>query len=153
LSAYELAADGVDVTVICDGMASQVMKNGWADAVLVGCDRLAANGDACNKIGTSGVAILARHYGVPFYVCAPASSIDMSAPEGKDIIIEERPPEEITEMWFRERMVPEGVPVYNPAFDVTGNELITAIVTERGVVRPPFAENLREIISEEGKKC
>lgn len=138
LTAYELQADGIDVTLICDNMASQVMKNGWVQAVLVGCDRVAANGDAANKIGTSGVAILAKHYGVPFYVCAPTSTIDMSAATGADIPIEERPDTEVTELWYRQRMAPQGVKVYNPAFDVTGHELITAFVTEHGVIRPPF---------------
>ncbi|MDR1898899.1 MAG: S-methyl-5-thioribose-1-phosphate isomerase [Treponema sp.] len=145
LSAFELLAYGVDTTVICDNMASQVMKNGWIDAVFVGCDRVAANGDVCNKIGTSGVAILAKHYGIPFYVCAPASTIDMKTAEGGDIPIEERDAGEVTEMWYREPMAPSGVKVYNPAFDVTDHSLVTAIVTERGVVRPPLAEGLRRI--------
>jgi methylthioribose-1-phosphate isomerase len=118
------------------------MKNGWIQAVLVGCDRMAANGDACNKIGTSGVAIIARHYGVPFYVCAPTSTIDMNVPDGDGIVIEERAAGEVTEMWYRERMAPEGVGVYNPAFDVTPADLITAVVTERGVFRPPYGESL-----------
>ena len=126
-------------------MASQVMKNGWVQAVFVGCDRVAANGDACNKIGTSGVAILAKYYGVPFYVCAPMSTIDMSIKRGEDIVIEERPENEVTEMWYRERMVPPGVKIYNPAFDVTENALISAIVTEYGIARPPYSESLRKI--------
>jgi methylthioribose-1-phosphate isomerase len=142
LSSLEMSSIGVDTTVICDNMASRVMKNGWVQAVFVGCDRLAANGDACNKIGTSGLAIIAKHYGVPFYVCAPASTIDMSARSGADIVIEERPPEEVTEMWFKERMAPEGVSVYNPAFDCTDAALITAIITERGIIRPPFGKSM-----------
>ena len=145
LSAFELAANGVDTTVICDNMASQVMKNGWVQAIFVGCDRVAANGDSCNKIGTSGVAILAKHYGVPFYVCAPTSTIDMGVEKGEDIPIEERPAHEVTEMWYKQRMAPEGVNVYNPAFDFADNELITAIVTEYGVARPPYTESLKEI--------
>lgn len=145
LSAFELHSSGVDTTVICDNMASQVMKNGWIQAVFVGADRVAANGDACNKIGTSAVAILAKYYNVPFYVCAPTSSIDMNTPFGKDIPIEERPDEEITEMWYKERMAPKGVKVYNPAFDFADNELITAIITEYGIARPPFTESLKEI--------
>ena len=112
------------------------MKNGWIDAVFVGCDRVAANGDVANKIGTSGVAILAKHYGIPFYVCAPSSTIDLSTPTGKDIQIEQRPPEEVTDMWYKERMAPEGIKVYNPAFDVTDHALVTAIITEEGI-RPP----------------
>lgn len=145
LSAFELMADGVDTTVICDNMASQVMKNGWINAVFVGCDRVAANGDVCNKIGTSGVAILAKYYGIPFYVLGPTSTIDMSIEKGEDIIIEQRPPEEVTEMWYKQRMAPEGVKVYNPAFDVVDNELISGIVTEYGIARPPYIESLKEI--------
>ena len=121
LSTFELLADGVDTTLICDNMASQVMKNGWVNAVFVGCDRVAANGDACNKIGTSGLAVLAKYYGIPFYVLGPTSTIDMNMRDGNDIIIEQRPPEEITEMWYEKRMAPEGVKVYNPAFDVTSH--------------------------------
>jgi methylthioribose-1-phosphate isomerase len=145
LSAFELVSDGVDTTVICDNMASQVMKNGWVQAVFVGCDRVASNGDACNKIGTSGVAILAKHYGVPFYVCAPTSTIDMSIEKGEDIVIEERSPDEVTEMWYKERMAPQGVKVYNPAFDVTENALISAIITEYGIARSPYSDNLKKI--------
>ncbi|MCL1964984.1 MAG: S-methyl-5-thioribose-1-phosphate isomerase [Firmicutes bacterium] len=145
LSAFELVSDGVDTTVICDNMASQVMKNGWVQAVFVGCDRVAANGDSCNKIGTSGVAVLAKYYGIPFYVCAPTSTIDMTVEKGEDIPIEERPAHEVTEMWYEKRMAPEGVKVYNPAFDFADNELITAIVTEYGIARPPYSESLREI--------
>ena len=145
LSAFELHSNGVDTTVICDNMASQVMKNGWVQAIFVGCDRVAANGDACNKIGTSGVAILAKHYGIPFYVCAPTSTIDMTIAHGDDIPIEERPAHEVTEMWYKQRMAPEGVKVYNPAFDVAENGLITAIITEYGIARAPYDQSLREI--------
>ena len=134
LTAYELSAAGMDVTLICDNMASTVMKNGWIDAVFVGCDRVAANGDVANKIGTSGVAILAKHYGIPFYVCAPSSTIDMNTPTGADIHIEQRPAAEVTDMWYKERMTADGVKVYNPAFDVTDHELVTAIVTEEGII-------------------
>jgi len=146
LSAFELSSAGIDTTVICDNMASQVMKNGWVQAVFVGCDRMAANGDACNKIGTSAVAILAKHYRIPFYVCLPVSTVDMNIKTGADIVIEERNPMEVTEMWYRERMAPAEVKVFNPAFDVTEHELISAIITERGIVRPPYAENLRKIM-------
>lgn len=145
LSSFEMQADGVDTTVICDNMASQVMKNGWVNAVFVGCDRVAANGDACNKIGTSGVAILAKYYGIPFYVLGPTSTIDMSIEKGEDITIEQRPAEEVTEMWYQKRMAPEGVKVYNPAFDFADHELISGIVTEYGIARPPFKESLKEI--------
>lgn len=145
LTAWELQAAGVDVTLLCDNMASFVMKQGRVQAVLVGCDRVAANGDAANKIGTSGVAILARHYGVPFYVVAPLSTVDLACPRGADIHIEERAPEEVTEKWYARRMAPEGVKVLNPAFDVTDAELVTAIVTERGIARPPYGESLRRL--------
>ena len=146
LSAFELLADGVDTTLICDNMASQVMKEGRISAVFVGCDRVAANGDACNKIGTSGVAILAKYYGIPFYVLGPTSTIDMSIQTGKDIVIEQRPAEEITDMWYSKRMAPEGVKVYNPAFDVTEHELIAGIVTEKGIALPPYTESLKRIM-------
>ena len=152
LSAYEMVADGVDTTVICDNMASSVMRNGWIQAIFVGCDRVAANGDAANKIGTSGVAILARHYGIPFYVCAPMSTIDMACPDGSSIKIEQRAETEVTEMWYKERMAPEGVHVYNPAFDVTDADLITAFVTERGVIYPPFTSAFQKLFEDAAKE-
>jgi len=145
LSAWELHEAGVDVTLICDNMASIIMKEGKIQAVLVGCDRVAANGDAANKIGTSGVAILAKHYNIPFYVCGPRSTIDLGCKTGNDIHIELRPDTEVTEQWYSKPMAPKGVKVYNPSFDVTDNSLITAIVTECGVIRPPFTENLSSI--------
>lgn len=145
LTAYELHSAGVDVTLICDNMSATVMKNGWVNAVFVGCDRVAANGDAANKIGTSVVAAVAKQYGVPVYICAPTSTIDYDCPTGNDIKIEQRPAEEVTEMWYKERMAPEGVKVFNPAFDVTDHELITAIITEYGIARAPFTESLAEI--------
>lgn len=152
LSAFELVADGVDTTLICDNMASQVMKEGRVNAVFVGCDRLAANGDACNKIGTSGVAIMAKYYGIPFYVFCPAATIDMTIKTGAEIVIEQRKPEEITEMWYSKRMAPEGVKVYNPAFDVTGHELISGIVTEYGIARPPYSDSLKEILHDKSDR-
>jgi methylthioribose-1-phosphate isomerase len=142
LTAYELQKAGVDVTLICDNMASIVMKNGWINACFVGCDRVAANGDAANKIGTSGVAILAKHYGIPFYVLGPSSTIDLSCETGADIPIELRDGEEIRSMHYEKPMAPEGVKCFNPAFDVTDHELIAGIITEKGIVRPPFKENL-----------
>ena len=132
LTAYELRKAGVDVTLICDNMAASLMRKGCIDAVIVGCDRVAANGDAANKIGTLGVAILAHHFGIPFYVLGPTSTIDMRCPTGDAIVIEERAAEEVTEMWYAHRMAPEGISVYNPAFDVTPHELITAVITEKG---------------------
>ena len=145
LTAFELQSSGVDVTLICDNMSATVMKNGWVDAVFVGCDRVAANGDTANKIGTSVVAAVAKLYGVPVYIAAPTSTIDLSTPTGADIKIELRKPEEVTEMWYRERMAPEGVKVFNPAFDVTDHDLIAGIVTEYGVARAPYTESLKEI--------
>ncbi len=145
LTAWELQAAGVDVTVLCDNMASFVMKRGQVQAALVGCDRVAANGDVANKIGTSGVAILARHYGIPLYVFAPLSTVDLACARGADIHIEERSPEEVTEKWYARRMAPEGVKVLNPAFDVTDAGLVTAIVTEKGIARAPYGEALRRL--------
>lgn len=145
LTAFELQSAGVDVTLICDNMSGMIMKQGKVQAVFVGCDRVAANGDTANKIGTSVVAAVAKRYRVPFYVCAPTSTIDWSTPTGDDIVIEQRKPEEVTEMWYASRMAPEGVKVFNPAFDVTDAELITGIVTEYGVARYPYTESLQEI--------
>lgn len=142
LTSYELQRAGVDVTLICDNMASIVMKNGWVQACFVGCDRVAANGDTANKIGTSGVAILAKHYGIPVYVLGPTSTIDMDCPDGAHIPIEERDPEEIKNLWYEKPMALPDVKCYNPAFDVTDHDLITAIVTEKGICRPPFAKSL-----------
>ncbi len=149
LSAYELAADGVDTTVICDNMTSQVMKNGWIDAVIVGADRIAANGDTANKIGTSGVAVLAKHYGIPFYVAAPYSTVDLSAATGDEITIEQRDPREVSELWYSSRMTPCGAGIYNPAFDVTEAGLITAFITDKGIIKPPYNDNLAKIFSGE----
>ncbi|MFC4403493.1 S-methyl-5-thioribose-1-phosphate isomerase [Gracilibacillus xinjiangensis] len=148
LTAWELDQAGVDVTLICDNMASIVMKQGKVQAVLVGCDRVAANGDAANKIGTSGVAILAKHYGIPFYVCAPMSTIDLKSKTGEDIEIELRSEEEIKTKWYSEPMAPETVKTYNPAFDVTDSSLITAIITEKGIIYPNYEENLAKIFAE-----
>ena len=140
LTAYELYEAGVDVTLICDNMASLVMAQGKIDACLVGCDRIAANGDTANKIGTSGVAILAHHYGIPVYVLGPSSTIDLSCPSGRDIVIEQRDGDEIRSKFYAQPQAPAGVKCYNPAFDVTPAELISGIVTEKGVFRYPFAD-------------
>ena len=145
LTAYELDKAGIDVTLICDNMASIVMKQGKINACFVGCDRVAANGDTANKIGTSGVAVLAKHYGVPFYVFCPSSTIDMNCKTGADIVIEEREPDEIKTKFYAEPMAPASVKCYNPSFDVTDAELITAIVTERGICRYPYTESLAEL--------
>lgn len=145
LTAYELTKARIDTTVICDNMASLVMKQGKINAVLVGTDRIAANGDIANKIGTSGVAILAKHYGIPFYVLGPYSTIDYNCPTGDDIVIEERDANEIKTMWYKEPMAPNEAKCYNPAFDVTDNSMITAIITDRGIIRTPYKENLERI--------
>ena len=145
LTTYELQKAGVDVTLICDNMASVVMKNGWVDKVFVGCDRIAANGDFANKIGTSGVAILANYYHIPVYTLGPSSTIDLNTPTGADIPIELREPDEIRTMWYQKPMAPEGVPCYNPSFDVTDHSLLAGIVTEKGIVYPPFEENLKRL--------
>lgn len=145
LTSYELERAGIDVTLICDNMASLVMKQGKINAVLVGTDRIAANGDIANKIGTSGVAILAKHYNIPFYVLGPYSTIDYDCPTGNDIVIEERDADEIKNMWYEKPMALPETKCFNPAFDVTDNELITAIITDRGIIRAPFKENLERI--------
>ena len=145
LTSWELSKAGVDVTLICDNMASAVMKNGWIDAVVVGCDRMAANGDGANKIGTSGIAVLAKEYGIPFYMYVPTSTVDLNTKTGDDIHIELRDGEEIYKMWYEKPMAPEGVKTYNPSFDVTSAEYITAVITEKGIVRPPYRENLAKL--------
>lgn len=137
LTAWELDQAGVDVVTICDNMAAQVMKEGKIDLIIVGSDRIAANGDAANKIGTYGLAVLAKHHGIPFYVAAPTSTIDTSLEHGDLIPIENRDPEEVRNFGAR-RTAPKSVTVYNPAFDVTPNELIAGIITEDGIHRPPF---------------
>ena len=142
LTTYELQKAGVDVTLICDNMASTVMKQGLVQAVFVGCDRVAANGDTANKIGTSAAAILAKHYGIPFYVLGPSSSIDMDCATGEDIPIEERDPEEIRSKFYEKPVAPEGVRCFNPSFDVTDAELISAIITEKGIFRYPYSDSL-----------
>lgn len=145
LTAWELAQDNIPVTIIADNMAAVLMREGRIDCVIVGADRIAANGDTANKIGTYSVAVLAQYHKVPFYVAAPLSTVDMQLPTGSRIPIEER---ETIEMTHVEgiRIAPEGVPVWNPAFDVTPNELITAIITEKGVARPPYDEKLKKLV-------
>ena len=145
LTAWELQRAGVDVTLICDNMASMVMRNGWVQACMVGCDRVAANGDVANKIGTSGVAILARHYGIPFYVLGPTSTIDLSCPDGEHIPIEERDGEELRSKFYAQPQAPAGIKCYNPAFDVTPHDLIAVIITEKGICRPPFSQSLADL--------
>jgi methylthioribose-1-phosphate isomerase len=143
LTTFELYNAGIDTTLICDNMASIVMKEGKINACFVGCDRVAANGDTANKIGTSGVAILAKHYNIPFYVFCPSSTIDLNCKTGDDIKIELRDPAEIKEKFFKVPSALPGVKCYNPSFDVTDNTLITAIITEKGVCRAPYTETLK----------
>ena len=146
LTAWELRQAGIPCTLIADNMAAVFMRRGEVDVVLVGADRIAANGDTANKIGTYGLAVLARAHGIPFYVVAPASTLDLSIADGEAIPIEERAAEEVTRLGG-ERLAPEGVAVANPAFDVTPHALITAIVTEHGVIEPPFAPGLRNAVA------
>jgi methylthioribose-1-phosphate isomerase len=148
LTAWELNMAGIDTTLICDNMASIVMKNGWIDAVVVGCDRMSANGDGANKIGTSGLAILAHEYGIPFYMFVPTSTIDMNTKSGDEIKIELRDGAEIYELWYEKPMAPKGIKTYNPAFDVTEAKYITAVITERGILYPPYEESLKRLFEQ-----
>ena len=146
LTAWELTRDGIDTTVITDNMAGAMMQGGEVDLVVVGADRIAANGDVANKIGTYTVAVLAKEHGIPFYVAAPISTIDLSTPDGSTIPIEERNGREVTHIGST-RMTPEAAHVRNPAFDVTPNKYVTAIITERGIARPPYAESLVKLVN------
>jgi methylthioribose-1-phosphate isomerase len=145
LTAWELIKDGIETTVITDNMAASMMRLGDIDLVVVGADRIAANGDVANKIGTYGVAVLAREHGLPFYVAAPLSTIDLETPDGSTIPIEERSDREVTHVGAS-RVTPEGAKIRNPAFDVTPARFVTAIVTERGIARPPYSESLAQLI-------
>lgn len=149
LTAYELQAEGVPVTVACDNACALLMRRGMVQKVVVGADRIAANGDAANKIGTYGVALLAKAHNIPFYVAAPLSTVDRKTPTGEGIPIEERPASEVTGIGNRP-VTPEGVPVYNFAFDVTPAELIDGIITERGVLRPPYAQSIPDAFARAG---
>ncbi len=147
LTAWELAKDNIPVTVITDNMAGHVMKNGDVNVVVVGADRIAANGDAANKIGTYMVAVLARKHEIPFYVAAPITTLDLSLKSGQEIPIEQRDRKEVTHI-RGQQMAPDGIEVSNPAFDVTPNDLITAIITDRGVARAPYTESLRKLMAD-----
>lgn len=146
LTSYELEKAGIDVTLICDNMAGFVMKKGLINAVLVGCDRVAANGDTANKIGTSSVAVLASYYNIPFYVLGPYSTVDFNCKTGNDIEIEEREGDEIKQMFFEKPTALKETKCFNPAFDVTDHSLITAIITDKGIAYPPFEKSLKEIL-------
>ena len=147
LTAWELVKDGIDTTVITDNMAGAIMKGGGIDLVVVGADRIAANGDTANKIGTYSVAVLAKEHGIPFYVAAPWSTIDLATKDGDAIPIEERAPREVTHIGSTQ-LAPDGAHVRNPSFDVTPAKYITAIITEKGVYRAPFAESLKSAIAD-----
>ena len=145
LTSWELSRAGVDTTLICDNMAATVMSQGKVQFCFVGCDRVAMNGDAANKIGTYGVAILAKHFGIPFYVLGPTSTIDRNCPTGKEIPVELRQEEEIRSRWYKEPMAPAEVKCYNPSFDVTDHSLISGIITEKGICREPYTESLKAL--------
>jgi len=145
LTSYELHYDQIKVKVICDSCAGMLMSKGMVDAVIVGADRIVANGDTANKIGTYSLAILAKYHNIPFYVAAPISTFDLSLKTGSEIPIEQRPSKEITHIGDQQ-IVPEGVEVYNYAFDVTPGELISAIICEKGVIYPPYRENIPKIL-------
>ncbi|OLE55324.1 MAG: S-methyl-5-thioribose-1-phosphate isomerase [Acidobacteria bacterium 13_1_20CM_3_53_8] len=145
LTAWELSKDQIPVTLITDNMAGHFMKQGKVDAVVVGADRIAANGDTANKIGTYMVAVLAKRHNIPFYVAAPVSTLDLSILTGEEIPIEERDAKEVTHV-RDQQLAPEGIEVHNPAFDVTPNELITAIITDRGVAREPYTQSLKKLV-------
>lgn len=149
LTAWELLRDGIETTVITDNMAGALMRQGLIDLVVVGADRIAANGDVANKIGTYSVAVLAREHGIPFYVAAPISTIDLATPDGSGIPIEERPAREVTHVGST-RLTPAGATIRNPAFDVTPGSLVTAIVTERGICRAPYVDALRAVVGAPG---
>jgi methylthioribose-1-phosphate isomerase len=142
LTAWELKKEKIAATLITDSMAGYLMQMGRIDAVVVGCDRIAANGDVANKIGTYTIAVLAQRHGIPFYVAGPTSSIDLNCQTGKDIPIEQRDPKEVSHMFGR-ALAPEGITIFNPAFDVTSQELISAIITEKGVIHPPYDQNIK----------
>ena len=150
LTAWELQRRGVEVTLICDNMAAQVMKEGKVQKVVVGADRIAANGDVANKIGTYTVAVLAKEHGIPFYVAAPISTVDLDTPDGSKIPIEQRNPAEVTTIAGK-LMTPEGVQIENPAFDVTPAKYVTAIVTERGIAKAPYEESLPRLVEGRGQ--
>lgn len=146
LTAWELKKEKIRATLITDNMAGYLMQKGWVDAVVVGCDRVAANGDVANKIGTYAIAVLAERHKIPFYVAGPTSSIDVSCPSGNDIPIEQRDPKEVSHIFGRP-LAPKGIKVLNPAFDVTSQDLIAAIITEKGVIYPPFQHNIRNHVA------
>jgi methylthioribose-1-phosphate isomerase len=147
LTAWELKKEKIPATLITDNMAGYLMQSGKVDAIVVGCDRVAANGDVANKIGTYTLAVLARRHSIPFYVAGPTSSIDIECPSGKEIPIEQRDPKEVSHI-FGKALAPKGIRVFNPAFDVTAQDLVSAIITEKGVIRPPYQQNIRSHVGD-----
>jgi methylthioribose-1-phosphate isomerase len=145
LTTWELMRNGIDVTLLCDNMAADLMRRGKIDAIFVGADRIASNGDFANKIGTYSLAVLAFYHKIPFYCVAPFSTFDLSLASGTGIPVEEREGREVTSLYFKKPIAPEGVKVFNPAFDVTPSSLLTAIITEKGVIRPPFKQNIKDV--------
>jgi methylthioribose-1-phosphate isomerase len=147
LTTWELKHSGIDVTLICDNMAATLMQQGMIDKVITGADRIAVNGDAANKIGTYSLAVLARYHNIPMYIAAPSSTFDLSMKSGKDIVIEQRAAAEVTKLFFKKPIAEGNVPVYNPAFDVTPHGLISAIITERGIVKDPYQKQIKKVLS------
>ena len=146
LTAWELKKEKIPATLVTDSMVGYLMQHGKVDAVVVGCDRVAANGDVANKIGTYAIAVLAKRHGIPFFVAGPTSSIDLNCPSGQEIPIEQRDPKEVSHIFGR-ALVPKGIKIFNPAFDVTSQDLISAIITEKGVIHPPYQKNIRNHVS------
>ncbi len=146
LTTWELSEKGVDVTLICDNMAAILMQQGRVDKVIAGADRIASNGDTANKVGTYNLAVLARCHGIPFYIAAPASTFDLKIRSGFEIPIEQREPEEVTSLFFKKPIAARGVKVFNPAFDMTPNVLVSAIITDKGIIKPPYKKNIRKVL-------
>lgn len=147
LTTWELSKMGIDVTLICDSMAATLMRQGKVNKVIAGADRIVANADTANKIGTYNLAVLSNYHKIPFYIAAPASTFDLKIKSGKDIPIEERDGKEITELFFKKPIAAKGVKVFNPAFDVTPHHLITAIITDKGIIRPPYIRNITKVLA------
>jgi len=146
LTTWELRQKGVPVTLLCDNMAATLMAQGKIDKVIAGADRIAANGDTANKIGTYSLAVLSRYHKIPFYISAPVSTFDLRIKTGREIHIEQRKPEEVTDLFFKQCIAPKGIKVFNPAFDVTPHYLITAMITDKGIIKAPYGENIKNVI-------
>ena len=147
LTTWELKQKGIDVTLICDNMAATLMRQGRIDTVITGADRIVANGDTANKIGTYSLAVLARYHGIPLYVAAPSSTFDLRKKSGKEIVIEQRPADEVMKLFFKKPIAAAGIDVYNPAFDVTDHTLISAIITDKGIIRPPYLRQIKKMFA------